>query len=147
MTEKAVVVLPDWTALASISCCFGPLDGGPIRRQPGAAIAILAAIAVLMTSTAIAQQSVDLRGTYQQEEIKLKCEGTGGQYFEDVRFGDYGCTNEGRRQTISCSMNTLKCSLRLSDAGSAGHLQAQQRRWATPPQRLSSRASTAALLT
>jgi hypothetical protein len=91
-------------------------------RPPSAAVAILAAIAFLMPSAAVAQQAVDLPGIYQQKEIKLKCERAGGQYFEDVRFGDYGCTNEGRRQTISCSATTLKCSLRLSDGGSARHL-------------------------
>jgi hypothetical protein len=78
-----------------------------------AAIAFLAAI--LMPSAAIAAESIVLAGTYPQEEIKLKCESTGGRYFEDVEFGDYGCRNEGRRNALKCNLITLKCTLRLPD--------------------------------
>jgi hypothetical protein len=77
-------------------------------------------MAFLVPSKAVPQQFVDLPGTHSPEEIKLKCDAAGGQYFEDVSFGDYGCKNESRRHKLSCSLNSLKCTLRLN-AGMMGH--------------------------
>jgi hypothetical protein len=86
-----------------------------VKRRNVSTIALLQ-----LPSGSLRAESIVLAGLHTQDEIKASCEGAGGQYFEDVEFGIYGCTNEGRGYALYCAVSTLKCSMRLPDSERLG---------------------------